>query len=85
MLHEVTPVRHALLLGKQTAFVVHATQAPLLHTLSVPHCVPSDAEEPVSVQTMPPSLQEIVPLWHALVDGEHVTPLVQAVQVPSSQ
>jgi len=77
--HDVAPVRHAVA-GVQVTPAVQAAQAPLLHTLFVPHDVPL-ATFPVSAQTEVPVAHEVAPTRQA-VAGVQATPAVQELQVP---
>ncbi len=79
---EVTPVLHALV-GWQLIPAVHELHVPALHTLFVPHDVPS-ATFPASAQTEVPDMQDVVPVLHGLV-GWQLVPAVQAPHVPLSQ
>ena len=61
VLHEVTPFMHAFE-GVQVSPAVHDEHVPLKHTRFVPQVVPFDIAFPVSLQTAPPAVHEIVPV-----------------------
>ena len=72
----------------QTLFVPHGVpptkfvqlpQAPLKHSMSVAHIVPS-AEFPVAMQVDAPVEQVVMPVLH--VPGMHVVPAVHDTHVP---
>ena len=79
VVHEIAPVRHAVV-GVQAAPVVQDPQMPPLQTLLFPQEVPF-ATFPVSTQTDIPVTQEVAPVRHA-VAGVQPAPDVQAPQVP---
>ncbi len=78
--HEVFPVLHTLLFGKQVLLGVQGEQLPAAQNRLVPQLVPSAALVPVSVQVCAPVLHEVLPTWHGLV-GVQVMSAVQATQV----
>jgi hypothetical protein len=78
----VTPVLHWLL-GWQLWPAVQGVQTPALHTLLVPHDVPSETF-PVSVQTEVPVMQEVAPVLQVLV-GWQLTLGVQTPHMPPLQ
>ena len=63
---------------------MHATHAPLLHTLLVPHVVPLSVLVPVSSQVLVPVAHDVVPTWQAFV-GAHARPAVHATHAPALQ
>jgi len=71
------------LAGTQESPTVHVTQAPPLHTLSVPQGVPFGVL-PDSMQTGDPVLHAVVPVRHGLLAMVHVDPATHAMQVPVS-
>ena len=77
--HDVAPVRHAVA-GVQVTPAVQAAQAPLLHTLFVPHDVPL-ATFPVSAQTEVPVAHEVAPTRQA-VAGVQATPAMSKAKRP---
>jgi hypothetical protein len=81
--HDVVPVWQDA--GVQERPAVHATHEPLLHTMFVPHAVPSAAFDPVSPHAIPPSPQTIVPRSHGAPEGTQPAPFVQVWHDPLSQ
>jgi hypothetical protein len=79
--HEVVPVWQTLPLGVQPAPAVHATQLPPLHTMLLPHDVPS-ATFAALVHVEVPVEQSDVPVLQTLPLGLHVAPAWQAPHVP---
>jgi hypothetical protein len=75
VVHEIVPVRHGLLFGLHAAPVAHAVHCPPLHTMFVPHGVPSDTL-PVALHTDAPVEHDVDPVLHALLGGVHETPAV---------
>ena len=78
---DVIPILQGLV-GWQLAPAVHEPHIPPLHTLFVPHDVPS-ATFPVSAQTAAPVTQEVAPVRQGLL-GWQLAPVVHAPQVPLS-
>jgi hypothetical protein len=79
--HEVVPVWQTLPFGVQPAPAVQSTQVPLLHTLLLPHDVPS-ATFVAFAQVDVPVEQSDVPVLQTLPPGLHVAPAWQAPHVP---
>ena len=77
--HDVFPVLHVLLFGKQVVLGVHAEQTPAAQNMLVPQPVPSATFVPVSAQACTPVLHEVFPAWQGLV-GVHTEFAVQATQ-----
>jgi hypothetical protein len=78
---EVVPVRQTLPLGVQLVPAVQSVQVPPLHTLLVPHDVPSATfAELMHVEL--PDEQSVVPVRQTLPPGLHDAPAVQAPQLP---
>jgi hypothetical protein len=82
VVQDVAPVLQTLL-GWQVVFAVQLVQVPLLHTLFVPHEVPSLRFCPVSEQLFGGE-QAVRPAWQTL-DGVQVLPAVQETQLPPLQ
>jgi hypothetical protein len=80
--HEVVPVRHGVV-GVQAEPAAHATQVPLLQTLSVPQPAPLASALPVSVQLIEGE-QTVMPAWHGLA-GVQAEPAAHAAQLPPLQ
>jgi hypothetical protein len=64
---------------------VQAVHIPLSQTWFMPQGVPSDAFPPVSVQMIPPSAHDAVPVWQGFVEGVHGAPSVHGAQAPPLQ
>jgi hypothetical protein len=77
----MVPVSQGLA-GVQLPPLVQEVHVPPLHTLFVPHDVPS-AAFPATTQTEAPGEQDVTPVLHGL-SGWQVVPAVQAPQVPLS-
>jgi hypothetical protein len=69
------------LVGAHASPVVHATQAPALHTRLVPQLVPF-ATFPDAVHTDAPVLQVVVPVRQGWLEMVQLAPAVQLPQVP---
>jgi hypothetical protein len=79
-LHETVPASQGL--GRvQVPPARQVTQLPPLHTMAIPHGVPSRTGFPVSWHDIVPVWQLMVPMSHGLL-GMQLPPLVQAVHVP---
>jgi len=78
--HVCVPAWHGFV-GMQAVPAVHEVQLPPLHTMLVPHEVPS-ATFADSTQTGAPVLQVIVPVRHGLPLTAQVAPAVQAPHAP---
>ena len=76
----VVPVSHGLV-GVQLAPLVQEVHVPPLHTLFVPHDVPS-AAFPATVQTEVPVEQDVIPVLQRLL-GWQLMPAVQEAHVPA--
>ena len=76
----VVPVSHGLM-GVQLTPLVQEVHVPPLHTLFVPHDVPS-AAFPATVQTEVPVEQDVIPVLHRLL-GWQLMPAVQEAHVPA--
>jgi hypothetical protein len=72
VVHERAPAWQAVL-GVQADPATHATQAPPLHTSSVPHAAPSARSASVSTHEGDPVLHEIAPARQG-VSGVHAPP-----------
>ncbi len=84
VMHEVVPVLQVVPDGVQALLAAHGTQAPELHTMSVPHVVPFAIEAPASTQVAAPPVHVIVPVWQAFA-GVHAVPATHAMQLPPLQ
>ena len=82
--HDVVPCWQRLPLGLHDWPAVQAVQAPLLHTMLVPHIVPF-----CTFVTLPhaiaPLAHEVVPVWQTLLPGLQIWPAVQATHEPLLQ
>ena len=90
------PVSEQVIAGEQTAIpawqalagvhaspAVHATQAPALQTLFIPHVVPF-ATFPATRQTATPVLQVVIAVWQGLPVTVQLAPTVQLPQTPAA-
>ncbi len=82
VLHEVTPVRHAVGLVLHDCPATHATHPPApLQTWLLPHERPAFFEVTSSMQTCAPVLHEVMPLRQMLGLVAQLTPAEHATQV----
>jgi hypothetical protein len=81
--HAMFPRWHALEAGAHAIPVMHALHEPLKHTIPLPHDVPFETFDPMSMHCDIPLAQEVIPTWHTLLLGMHETPAVHDTHAPA--